>query len=210
MLYDNRAIAISAYPPMEDDTVLPFPTRTVSVTTTYLHLPSRDQFRPAFVADPDLRVLEMQEPSVAFYRFLYAVVGHDFVWIDRLLWTDAQYLEYLSRPTTTVLVLYVRGVPVGYIDLDASEGAATEIVYFGLVPAVHGRGLGKHLLSLGVQRAFDDGAARVWLHTCSLDGPHAIANYLARGFVAYKMTTQDEPVPLDWQPPAPTARGNGD
>lgn len=190
--------------------MLPFPTRTVSVTTTYLHLPSRDQFRPAFVTDRDLLVLEAQKPSVPFYRFLYDAVGRDFVWIDRLLWTDAQYQEYLSRPTTTVLVLYYRGVPVGYIDLDASAGTATEIVYFGLVPAVHGRGFGKHLLSVGVQRAFDDGAARVWLHTCSLDGPHAMANYLAHGFVPYKTTTQDEPVPLDWQPPAPMPREHRD
>ncbi len=191
---------------MEDEAVLPFPTRTVPVTTTYLHLLSREQFRPTFVEDPDLLVLEMREPSVAFYRFLYDAVGREFVWIDRLLWTDAQYQEYLSRPTTTVLVLYYRGTPVGYIDLDASEGAAAEIAYLGLVPAVHGRGFGKHLLSVGVRRAFDDGAARVWLHTCTLDGPHAIANYRARGFVPYKTTMQDELVPLDWQPPVQTER----
>lgn len=190
--------------------MLPFPTRTICVTTTYLHLLSRDQFRPAFLADPDLLVLEAREPSVPFYRFLYDAVGRDFVWIDRLLWTDAQYLAYLSRPTTTVLVLYFRGVPVGYIDLAASEGAATEIAYFGLIPAAHGRGFGKHLLSVGVQRAFDDGASRVWLHTCSLDGPHAIANYLARGFSPYKTTAQDEPVPVDWQPFVSTPKRNRD
>lgn len=173
------------------------PTITVAVTTTYLHLPSREAFRPAVSADPELLVMPAREPLPAFYRFLYDAVGRDYVWIDRLLWSDEQFREYLSRPTTTVLVLYYRGAPVGYIDLDASERAETEIAYFGLMPAVHGRGFGKHLLSVGVQRAFDDGAARVWLHTCSLDGPHAIANYVARGFVPYKTTTQDEPVPVD-------------
>lgn len=179
--------------------MLPFPTKTVSVTTTYLHIPTRVQFWPAFSDDPDLLVLEAREPSVPFYRFLYDAVGRDYVWIDRLLWTDAQYREYLSRRTTTVLVLYFRGTPVGYIDLDASaKGSETEIVYFGLVPAVHGCGFGKHLLSVGVQRAFDDGAARVWLHTCTLDGPHAIANYTARGFTSYKTTTQDELVPIGY------------
>jgi len=191
--------------------VLPFPTRMIAVMTTYLHIPAREQFRSALVAHPDLLVLEAREPSVAFYRFLYDAVGRDFVWIDRLAWTNAQYQNYLSRPTTTVLVLYFRGTPVGYVDMDTSiEEAATEIVYFGLVPAVHGRGFGKHLLSVGVQRAFDDGAQRVWLHTCTLDGPHAVANYLARGFVPYKTTMQDEPVPVDRQPPLPTPRRNGE
>jgi GNAT superfamily N-acetyltransferase len=181
--------------------VLPFPTKTISVTTTYLHIPAREQFRPAFSDSPDLLVLELREPSVPYYRFLYDAVGRDYVWIDRLVWSDAQFGEYLSRPTTTVLVLYVRGAPVGFIDLDASAagaGAETEIAYFGLMPAMHGRGLGKHLLSVGVQRAFDDGAGRVWLHTCTLDGPHAIANYTARGFIPYNTTTQDEPVPVDY------------
>lgn len=190
--------------------MLPFPTRIIPVTTTYLRIPTRGDFRPACIENPDLLVLEAREPSVPFYRFLYDAVGREFVWIDRLTWTDEQYREYLSRPTTTVLVLYFRGVPVGYIDLDASAGAETEVVYFGLVRAMHGRGFGKHLLSAGVQRAFDDGVERVWLHTCTLDGPHALANYRARGFISYKTTTQDEPVPLDWQPPAPMARGHGD
>jgi GNAT superfamily N-acetyltransferase len=179
--------------------VLPFPTKTISVTTTYLHILACEQFRPAFNDSPELLVLALGEPSVPYYRFLYDAVGREYVWIDRLLWSDEQFEEYLSRPTTTVLVLYYRGAPVGYIDLDASgEGAETEIAYFGLMPAVHGRGFGKHLLSVGVQRAFDDGAARVWLHTCSLDGPHAITNYTARGFIPYKTTTQDEPVPIDY------------
>lgn len=180
--------------------MLPFPTKIVSVTTTSLHLPTRAHFRPALIERPDLLVLELEAPSVPYYRFLYDAVGRDCVWIDRLLWTDEQFADYLARPTTTVLVLYDRGAPAGYIDLDASApGESTEIAYFGLVPAARGRGFGKHLLSAGVQRAFADGAARVWLHTCSLDGPHAIANYTARGFIPYKTTTQDEPVPLDWE-----------
>ena len=59
-------------------------------------------------------------------------------------------------------------------------------VYFGLMPPFQGRGLGKHLLSAGVVHAYDDGAQRIWLHTCTLDGPYALANYQARGFVPYK------------------------
>src|SRR3954451_11958255 len=63
-------------------------------------------------------------------------------------WTDAQHQEYLARPTTTLLVLYYRGTPAGYIELDASTGDETEIGYFGLMGFVHGRGFGKHLLSV--------------------------------------------------------------
>jgi ribosomal protein S18 acetylase RimI-like enzyme len=167
----------------------------VTVTTTYLHLPERAAFRPAFSTDPELLVLEACAPGPEFYRFLYSTVGRNYHWTDRLGWTDEQLATDLARPEVTLLPLYVRGTPAGYIELDRasdSEEAGTEVVYFGLFPAFHGRGLGKHLLSTGVQRAFDDGAARVWLHTCSLDGPHALANYRARGFTPYGAETHQE------------------
>ena len=178
---------------------IPSPTTDlVEVTTTYVQLNSPDQLRAATLADPDLLVLEAHQSSVAFYRFLYDAVGRDFTWTDRLHWSDERLAAHLRRPEVTVLVLYVRGNPAGYIELDAAPEEAgetgTEIAYFGLLPAFHGRGLGKYFLSLGVARAFADGASRVWLHTCTLDGPHALANYQARGFVPYKTTTELEPV----------------
>ena len=168
---------------------------TVTVTTTYLHLPTRAAFRPAFSDDPDLLVLEAREPLPAFYRFLYDTVGRDYVWVDRHAWSEAELAAYLARPSVQVLVLYWRGTPAGYIELEAeSAEPGTEVAYFGLNGAFHGRGFGKHLLSVGVQRAFDDGAERVWLHTCTLDGPYALANYQARGFVPYRTTTHQQQV----------------
>ena len=168
----------------------------VEVTTTYVHLLTPAHFRPALASDPDLLVLESHEPQVAFYRFLYDYVGRDYNWTSRLTWSDERLREHLARPAVTLLPFYVRGTPAGYIELDAApegdEGPGTEIVHLGLNPAFHGRGLGKHLLSVGVARAFADGASRVWLHTCTLDGPHALANYQARGFIPYRTTTEME------------------
>lgn len=165
----------------------------MTVTTTYLHLPSRQAFRPAFSDDPDVLLLVAEEPLPQFARFLYDAVGRDYQWVDRHRWSDDKWHAYLARPTTTLLVLYKRGVPAGYIELDAEpEEVGTEIAYFGLIPAFHGQGLGKHLLSAGVQHAFDAGATRVWVHTCTLDGPHALANYRARGFVPYKTVTHTQ------------------
>lgn len=168
---------------------------TVTVTTTYLAMPSRAAFRPAFSADPDLVVMQAREPLPAFYRFLYGTVGGPYNWTDRLRWTDERLATYLAQPTLTLLVLYVRGTPAGYVELNqASDEPGTEVAYFGLFEAFQGRGLGKHLLSIGVQRAYDDGAERVWVHTCTLDGPHALANYQARGFVPYETTQHEQEV----------------
>lgn len=167
--------------------------RTVVVTTTYLEIRSPAQFRPTFSESSELLILQARHPLPDFYRFLYGTVGRDYHWVDRNRWSDERLAAYLERPTTTLLVLYLQGTPAGYVELDAaSHEPGTEVAYFGLIPAFHGRGLGKHLLSFGVQRAFDDGAERVWVHTCTLDGPHALANYQARGFVPYRAETHEQ------------------
>jgi GNAT superfamily N-acetyltransferase len=65
------------------------------------------------------------------------------------------------------------------------------------LPEFRGRRIGGHLLSYGTARAWDLAArwpgraatARVWVHTCSLDGPHAFANYRRRGFRHYATET---------------------
>jgi GNAT superfamily N-acetyltransferase len=158
----------------------------VTVTKTYLAM-TREQFTPTFSDDPDLLDMQSREPLPDFYRFLYATVGRDYEWIDRLGWSDEQLCAHLANPAITLLVLYVRGTPAGYAELNAdADEHSTDLTYFGLFPAFHGRGLGKHFLSVALRRAFDDGATRVTVNTNTLDGPHALANYRARGFVPYK------------------------
>jgi GNAT superfamily N-acetyltransferase len=169
---------------------------TVTTTVTYLHIPHYTRFRPAYSADAQLKVVSAHEPLPEFYRFLYGSVGRDYHWVDRLRWSDETLRAQLARPSVSVHVLYYRGTPAGYIELEReAEEPGTEVAYFGLISAFHGRGFGKHLLSWGVQRAFDDGAERVWLHTCTLDGPHALANYQARGFAPYRSELYEQPLP---------------
>jgi len=120
---------------------------------------------------------------VAFHRFLYREVGRDYHWHDRLAWTDAQTRAYLDNPQVSLHVLYCTGAPAGYFELRREDDGGTEIAYFGLLPDYIGRGLGKMLLSEAVDTAWQEGASRVWLHTCTLDDPAAMPNYLKRGFV---------------------------
>ncbi len=97
-------------------------------------------------------------------------------------------------------VAYERGTPAGYVELQAQDEGVVEIVYFGLLPAFRGRRIGGHLLSYGIARAWDlaerhPGLAptkRVWLHTCSKDGEHALANYQRRGFHLFDTKVEEE------------------
>ena len=86
-----------------------------------------------------------------------------------------------SRLPATDTSRVVGGVPVGYCEYEL-QGSSVEITYFGLGIDVHGHGLGGWFLTEALHHGFSfEGVKRVWLHTCSLDGPHARTNYEARG-----------------------------
>ncbi|MFC7733212.1 GNAT family N-acetyltransferase [Actinomadura keratinilytica] len=99
--------------------------------------------------------------------------------------------------------------PAGFAELDPQPDGQVELAYFGLLRPFHGRGLGGHLLSVAAARAWDladrwpgrEATTRVWLHTCSLDGPAALPNYQSRGFRVYDTRVKTREVPH--QPPAP-------
>ncbi|MGW6456759.1 GNAT family N-acetyltransferase [Streptomyces sp. NPDC055078] len=174
---------------------------SIAVTTWSLEQTSPAELRPAAAPPGDVRVVRAETPSPEFSRFLYTAVGGDIRWNDRLPMTYAQWEEVLGRPGTETWVAYEKGTPAGYAELAAGDGGSVEIVYFGLIPAFRGRRIGGHLLSYAAARAWDlaerwpelPPTKRVWLHTCSKDGPHAMDNYLRRGFTLFHTEVADEP-----------------
>ena len=164
-----------------------------TLIVTYLEMTERQQSAAVDGgAYADVSIMQAVQPDVDFYRFLYKAVGYHLRWRDRLIMADEELMIILNAPQTSVYVLYVRGVVAGYIELD-QQGSDTEIAFFGLRPQYQGRGLGKLLLNFGIERAWQDGAERLWVHTCNMDGPAALDNYLKRGFRVYRV--EEEPMP---------------
>lgn len=180
--------------------------KKVEVTTWYLEMLALDQLRSVEPPEGEVHVERADIPSPELSRFLYTAVGGDWYWLGRLDWDYAQWLAYLDRPAVETLVLYLSGTPAGYIELEVQADDNVEIAYFGLLPAFIGRGLGGYLLSVGTARAWAQGAKRVWVHTCSLDGPTALANYKARGFVVYNERRDEDELPDEPTGPWPGAR----
>ena len=167
-------------------------TKPTTLITTYLQMTHPDQFKPAFHPNPDLSITQLGRLDTQFYLFLYRSVGYEWGWRDRFLMPIQELEAILAR--AEIYVAYVDGVPAGYIELE-KIGDEVEIAFFGLRRPFIGRGLGKHLLSVGIQRAWElaGQGGRVWLHTCNLDSEVALPNYMARGFAVYK--TEQEPMP---------------
>ncbi len=152
------------------------------LTTWYLEMLSPDDLRPKRTELPGLTVLQATQPCPEFSRFLYTSVGGHWYWRDRLPWTYDQWLTHLTRTELETWVAYLSGTPAGYVELVAQPDQSVKLEYFGLLPQFIGQGIGGHLLTFSIERAWAMGAQRVWLHTCSLDSQHAYKNYEARGF----------------------------
>lgn len=159
----------------------PAPAR-IDVTRTHLELRAMDEFRPARAVTRAAGVHRLRPVSAAQYRALYGGVGAQWLWRDRLVWSDDELETYLASPNIHVWMLTVATQTAGYFELQHHPNDTVELMYFGLVPAFIGQGLGGWLLSRAVEEAFALGASRMILNTCSLDAPHALPNYLARGF----------------------------
>ena len=156
--------------------------RAVLVTVTYLEMTRPEQRSGAPGWAEGVTIQRAERPTVSFYRYLYDTVGADWDWYERRRLSDDALAAIVHDDAVEVFVLYVRGVPAGYVELDRRVEGEVEIAYFGLIPEYIGRGLGPALLDWALERAWSCRPRRVWLHTCSLDHPRALAVYRQAGF----------------------------
>ena len=156
--------------------------------TTYLEMRSPDQLRSKR-ADARFHVREVTERDGRLNRDFYLRVGEQWQWIDKRLWTDEQWREYARATELRTFAAYLEEALAGYYELRRDDEGGVEIAYFGLLPEFIGRGFGGALLTSAIAEAWHTAPkpSRVWVHTCNRDHPQALANYLARGMVVYKV-----------------------
>lgn len=160
------------------------------VTTWYLNMTDRSRLRPKPAPRADAMLVQVTLPCPEFNAFLYRTVGANWYWLDRLPWSDSEWQQWVSGIETWVA--YVAGTPAGYFELQQLPDKSVNIVLFGLLPWAIGQGLGGWMLTQAIERAWALGPETVTVNTCSLDGPHALANYQARGFAIARIVTSSQ------------------
>ena len=123
-------------------------------------------------------------------KFFYKNIGKSHHWVDRLVWSEKQWLDYVSDKKVKTYILKEGDELAGYFELilhtDKNE---VEIAYLGLLEEYHNKKIGSFLLSTAIKNAFLEKPQRVWVHTCSLDHKNALKNYIARGMKIFKKET---------------------
>ena len=127
------------------------------------------------------------KPDFQLNKFFYKQVGKKHRWIDRLSWSDEKWVNYISNQNLETYVISEKNDLAGFFELLYNpELKETEISYFGLLEEYIGRGIGGYALSIAIKKSFEKQIKRVWLHTCTLDHPNALKNYIARGMTVFK------------------------
>ena len=163
---------------------------TQEVQRNYLEINSIEDLNK--VTDPQeeysLNLLEPQ--NFQLNKFFYKNIGKKHKWIDRLVWTENQWIDYVSSEKVKTYVLKYKDDLAGFFELIFhSEKNEIEIAYFGILEEFQNKKLGSYLLSQAIQKSFKRDINRVWVHTCSLDHKNALNNYIARGMKIFKTET---------------------
>lgn len=167
--------------------LLPAPVEgAVAVTVTSLEMTSVDELLPADSLPSGASWLRVETDKASQSQDFYRRVGGPWHWVDRLDWDESQWSAWTDRPEHHLLVCRQDDVNAGYAELEQQPGGEVEIAYFGLLPEAIGRGLGRWWLAQVLAEAWRlPGTHRVWVHTCTLDGPAALATYEGRGLRPY-------------------------
>ena len=161
-----------------------------TIYRSYLEIKSLGKLREVNAPSKDYLVELANPKDFQLNKFFYKNIGKNCQWIDRLIWTDLNWTEYVSNKNLFTYVLKEKSEIAGYYELLFDEGSQeAEIVYFGILEEYFGKKLGGYLLSEAVKNSFILGAKKVWVHTCSLDHENALKNYIARGMKIFKTET---------------------
>ncbi|MCK5445916.1 MAG: GNAT family N-acetyltransferase [Rhodospirillaceae bacterium] len=168
-------------------------------TITYLEMTAPPNQPPPPPPAHQHAIMRAEKPTVSFYRFLYNTIGQAWLWWERRELDDDALKTIIEDARIEIYVLYMGGVPAGYVELDCRIEGEIEVAYFGLMEEFIGLGLGRYLLDWAVHQAWShDDLNRVWLHSCTEDHPSAIALYQRAGFVPFdqQTVTFDDPSDL--------------
>ncbi len=160
------------------------------VERNYLEINSIKDLNDSSKVDEKFSIQYLKTPDFQINKFFYKNVGRKHNWVDRLAWTEKQWIDYVSDENVKTYILKDKNEFAGYFELilhnDKNE---IEIAYLGLLEEYINQKIGSYLLSFAIKKSFFEKVKRVWVHTCSLDHKNALNNYIARGMKVFKKET---------------------
>ena len=163
---------------------------TKEVKRNYLEINSLKNLKQGSKPSDDYTLHLLDPINFQINKFFYKNIGNKHKWVDRLIWTEGQWIDYVSSKNIKTYVLKYKRNLVGFFELiHHQEKKEIEIAYLGILEEYQNKKLGSYLLSEAIQVSFKNNINRVWVHTCTLDHKNALKNYMTRGMKIFKTET---------------------
>ena len=160
------------------------------IQRNYLEIKSLTDLKISSSIPEGYEVQIIKPANFQLNKFFYKNVGKKHHWVDRLIWKEKEWIQYVSDERVKTYVLKNNEDMAGYFELIIhKDKKEVEIAYLGLLEEYQNKKLGSHLLSSAIKNSFEFNPRRVWVHTCSLDHKNALSNYVARGMKIFKKET---------------------
>ena len=160
---------------------------TEEVERNYLEINSINDLKEGINPSDNYILILLDPINFQLNKFFYKNIGKKHKWVDRLIWDEQRWIDYVSSQKVNTYVLKNKDDLVGFFELIFHyEKNEVEIAYFGILEEYQNKKLGSYLLSEAIKKSFNKNVNRVWLHTCSLDHKNALNNYVARGMKIFK------------------------
>ena len=161
-----------------------------SVERNYLEISSLNQLNASEKKFQDFLIELLEPDNFQLNKFFYKNIGKNHHWVDRLVWSDQQWINYVSDKKVKTYILKDNNDLAGFFEIILhSDKNEVEIAYLGLLEEYHNKNLGSFLLTTAIKKSFLEKPRRVWVHTCTLDHKNALKNYIARGMKIFKTET---------------------
>ena len=162
---------------------------TQQVKRNYLEISSLKDLKEIKEISKDYSLELLNPTNFQLNKFFYKNVGKKHQWVDRLIWSETQWIDYVSSKKLKTYIFKHKEDLVGFFELISHENKEIEIAYFGLLEEFQNKKLGSYLLSEAIKISFNLGCLRLWVHTSSLDNKNALLNYQSRGMKIFKSET---------------------
>ena len=160
---------------------------TQEVKRSYLEINSIQELELVPKPSKDYSINLLDPVNFQLNKFFYKNIGKKHMWVDRLVWLESKWIDYVSDKKVKTYVFKYKNDLAGFFELIFHyEKKEVEIAYFGLLEEYQNKKLGSYLLHEAIKKSFIKNINRVWVHTCTLDHKNALNNYISRGMKVYK------------------------
>ena len=157
------------------------------VKRNYLEINSLEDLKESKLPSEDYSLDLLDPINFQLNKFFYKNIGKKHNWVDRLIWSEQQWIDYILSKKVKTYVFKHKDDLAGFFELIFHhEKKEVEIAYFGILEEYQNKKLGSYLLSKAIKKSFKENINRVWVHTCSLDHKNALNNYIDRGMKIFK------------------------